>query len=92
MEDRFLKHALEAYTSLFEGAESELNDAKLMYLIGELNRRLGNYHEAVRWFSRVVHDKRIMDANMIRASREQWALITDELRSAQTEKNTASSL
>jgi len=89
MEERFLRYALEAYTSLFEGGENELNDAKLMYLIGELNRRLGNFNEAVRWFSRVVHDKRIMDANMIRACREQWALITEELNQ---EKNKASSL
>jgi len=92
MEERFLRYALEAYMSLFEGAENQLNDAKLMYLIGEINRRLKNYHEAVRWFSRVVNDKRIMDSNMIRACREQWGLINDEMRAVHQEKNTASSL
>ncbi|MNP08774.1 hypothetical protein D3C76_1008570 [compost metagenome] len=26
----------------------------IMYLIGELNRRVGNYDEALRWFSSVI--------------------------------------
>lgn len=49
-----------------------------MYMIGELNRRLGEYNEAIRWFSLVVQDKKIMDSAMIRASREQWDLVCEE--------------
>jgi uncharacterized protein len=52
----------------------------LMFLIGELNKRLERYHEAVRWFSRVVNDKRIMDGAMIRASREQWHALREEMK------------
>lgn len=93
MEERFLQYALDAYTSLFEGAEDNLNDAKLMYLIGEINRRLRNYNEAVRWFSRVVNDNRIIDSNMIRACREQWALVREEIQAVhQEQKDKASSL
>lgn len=77
-EQRFLRFALQAYLRVFEGEGAELNGAKLMYLIGELNRRIGERAEAVRWFSRIVNDKRIMDAAMIRASREQWQLIREE--------------
>ncbi|MGG4145925.1 DUF2225 domain-containing protein [Paenibacillus algorifonticola] len=77
-EQRFLRFALQAYVKVFEGEGAELNGAKLMYLIGELNRRIGERVEAVRWFSRIVNDKRIMDAAMIRASREQWQLIREE--------------
>ncbi|ANY67912.1 hypothetical protein BBD42_16610 [Paenibacillus sp. BIHB 4019] len=77
-EQRFLRFALQAYVKVFEGEGAELNGAKLMYLIGELNRRIGERAEAVRWFSRIVNDKRIMDAAMIRASREQWQLIREE--------------
>ena len=50
-----------------------------MYLIGELNRRLGNYNDAVRWFARVINDKSIEDAGMIRASREMWQAIREEM-------------
>lgn len=77
-EQRFLKFALEAYIRVFELEGVSVNNAKLMYLLGELNRRIGELNEAVKWFSRVVNDKKIMDAAMIRASREQWQLIRQE--------------
>jgi len=77
-EQRFLKFALEAYIRVFELEGVSVNNAKLMYLLGELNRRIGEMNEAVKWFSRVVNDKKIMDAAMIRASREQWQFIRQE--------------
>ena len=80
-EQRFLSYALDAYVRVYESEGTELNKARLMFLIGELHRRIGSYKEAVKWFSRVVNDKRIMDAAMIRASREQWQLIREELDS-----------
>ncbi len=78
-EDRFLQFALDAYVRVYETASDTTSPARLMYLIGELNKRLGNYHEAVRWFGRVIHDKKIVDAAMIRASREQWQGIREEM-------------
>lgn len=77
-EERFLRFALEAYVRVYETEGSPLNNAKLMYLIGELNRRTGNPSDAVRWFSRVVNDKRIIDSAMIKACREQWQLVRTE--------------
>ncbi|MEK3881982.1 DUF2225 domain-containing protein [Paenibacillus sp. PL2-23] len=77
-EQRFLKYALDAYIRVFETEGGSLNNAKLMFLIGELHRRIGENNDAVKWFSRVVNDKRIMDAAMIRACREQWQLIREE--------------
>ena len=40
-EIRFLRHALNAYHAVYEH-ESVENDAKLMFLIGELHRRVGD--------------------------------------------------
>ncbi|NBD27673.1 DUF2225 domain-containing protein [Paenibacillus glycinis] len=77
-EQRFLRYALDAYVAVFETEGVSLNNAKLMYLIGELHRRIGDPRTAVRWFSRVVNDKKITDAAMIRASREQWQQIREE--------------
>lgn len=77
-EKRFLQHALDAYTRVYETELDAINNAKLLYMLGELNRRLQHDQEAVQWFSRVVHDKSIMDAAMIRASREQWQLLRAE--------------
>lgn len=81
-ERRFLKYALDAYIRVYETEGVTLNNAKLMYLIGELNRRIGEHNEAVKWFSRVVNDKRIIDSAMIRACREQWQLIREEQEAA----------
>lgn len=78
-EQRFLKFSLESYIRVFENEGTAGNDAKLMYLIGELSRRIGSYNEAVKWFARVINDKRIVDAAMIRASREQWVVLREEM-------------
>lgn len=78
-ETRFLQHALDEYTRAFETEASEMNNARLMYLMGELSRRLKQYNQAVKWFSRVINDKRIMDAGMIRACREQWAVTREDM-------------
>jgi uncharacterized protein (DUF2225 family) len=78
-ESRFLQFALDAYVRVYETENVPVSHARLMYLIGELNRRLNNFHEAVRWFGRVIHDKNIVDAAMIRASREQWQLLREEM-------------
>lgn len=78
-EIRFLRFALQSYIRVYEAEGVALNNAKLMFLIGELNRRVGELNDAVRWFSRVVNDKKIVDAAMIRASREQWQFIREEM-------------
>nr|WP_285857360.1 DUF2225 domain-containing protein [Paenibacillus lautus] len=79
-EKRFLSYSLESYIRVFELEGVGANDARLLYLIGEIHRRLGQFQEAVQWFSRVVQDEKIMDAAMIRASREQWKLIAEQIR------------
>ncbi|MFB9324844.1 DUF2225 domain-containing protein [Paenibacillus aurantiacus] len=79
-EERFLQFALQSYTTVYETEGGSVNDAKLMFLIGELNRLLGDRNAAVRWFARVVNDKRIVDATMIRASRDQWQLLREEMK------------
>ena len=79
-EQRFLRYSLDEYVKVFENDSSGGNDARLMYLIGELNRRIGDFTTAVRWFSRVINDQRIVDAAMIRASREQWAILREQMR------------
>lgn len=78
-EMRFLRYALEAYIRVYELEGVNINNARLMYLIGELHRRLDEPYEAVKWFARVVNDKRIMDAGMIKASREAWQSLREEM-------------
>ncbi len=84
-EHRFLEFSLGAYVKVFEREGTGGNEAKLLYLLGELNRRIGRFHEAVQWFGKVIHDKRITDAAMIRASREQWGLLREQMISGNLE-------
>jgi len=84
-EMKFLQFALDAYISMYEHEGMDVNNARLMYLLGELNRRLQNYNDAVKWFSRIINDKRIMDAAMIRKSREQWAATREDMLAAKLE-------
>lgn len=81
-EQRYLRFALEAYISVYEYEWQGQNDARLMYMIGELHRRLGEYNEAGKYFTRIIQDKRIMDAAMIRAAREQWQQMREEMQEA----------
>ncbi|WP_397326738.1 DUF2225 domain-containing protein [Paenibacillus sabuli] len=76
---RFLRFALDAYVRVYELEGSPDNQARLMYLMGELHRRLDEPYEAVKWFGRVINDKKIMDAAMIRASREQWQVLREDM-------------
>ena len=65
--------------NVFETEGMDLNNARLMYLMGELNRRLKRFPDAVKWFSRIINDRKIMDAGMIRASREQWITTREDM-------------
>jgi len=78
-EKRFLELALNAYTRVYETESDSLDNARLMYLLGELNRRLKRYPEAIKWFGRVINDKKIMDSAMIQASRAQWAVTREDM-------------
>ena len=73
-----LAQALRFYEDALE-SERDLEDpATIFYLIGELNRRLGNDKKAVNFFSRIVNDKEINNPNIIRMARERW----QEIRSS----------
>jgi uncharacterized protein (DUF2225 family) len=79
LENKFLEFALQAYIDVFETESMDVNNARLMYMIGELHRRLKNYNEAIKWFGRVINDKRIMDSGMIKLCREQWARTREDM-------------
>ncbi len=65
-----LREALGYYVAVYES--SNLPDAsKVMYLIGELNRRLGNLKEAVFWYSKVTNDEK-SNVAMQRRARDAW--------------------
>ncbi|UMZ74103.1 DUF2225 domain-containing protein [Natranaerofaba carboxydovora] len=70
---RFIENARDFYLEVYEKDTSgDINLARLLYLLGELEKRLGNEKKAVTWFSRIVNDKKISDAGIIRMARDRW--------------------
>jgi uncharacterized protein (DUF2225 family) len=86
LEKEYLRKALDLYKSSYEKegfGPTRLSDVRLMYLIGELNRRLGQYEEAIQWFSRVVMHKDIhKEPEIQRTARMQWEQAKEEFKTA----------
>ncbi len=56
MERLSQKRARECFIEALKGLEGEsLEKARLVFLVAEISRRLGDFDQAVEWFSRVSH-------------------------------------
>lgn len=77
-EYRFLELAKELYEFSYYNESlinSNMDQLKLAYLIGELNRRLGNKEEALKWFNVVISDSDLkFNKALENLVREQWRL------------------
>lgn len=70
-----LNEALGYYIDVYEKSDIE-DPSKVIYLIGELNRRLGKNKEAVFWFNKVANDEQSNKA-MRRMARQAWQSLRD---------------
>ncbi|WP_088102718.1 DUF2225 domain-containing protein [Halalkalibacter urbisdiaboli] len=81
-EIRFLKKAQEHYAKSYEEVDykdTQMTDMRLLYLIGELHRRIGNQSEAIQFFSRVIqHKHKATEPKIVEMAREQWYLIREK--------------
>ncbi len=90
-EMKYIEQAKNLYQQSFEkewGRQTaKMSDCRIMYLIGELNRRLGNYEEAVKWFSRTAVHKAIKNEPEInRLVRDQWEIAREAYKKQQSGK------
>lgn len=82
-EKEYLELALRCYTEIYEKERfpvDKLDEFTCIYMIAELNRRLGNYEDAVRWFSKIISasDAR-KNRNLMRMTREQYYLTKEQM-------------
>jgi len=73
---RFLKLALKEYTESYSTGDykgTQVSELRLMYLIGELSRRLGQTQDAVRFFSKVIEKQRqSVEPQIIQLAKDRW--------------------
>lgn len=83
-EKTFIAHALDKYLEAYDKERfplENMDEATVTYLIGELHRRLGNFEEAVVWFSKVINS-RVGSERVQKLAREQWHLVKEELKNS----------
>ena len=81
-EELFLEYSLRNYLEAYDKEPlpiGNLNEISLMYLLGELSRRLGKLSEAITWFGKAAANPERKENPMIeKLAREQWALTRDQ--------------
>lgn len=73
-EKRYLKNVVELYTEVYETEDLDkipMDKYLLIYLIGELNGRLGDYQKVKRWFSNIIEDKNA-EPKILNLTKSRW--------------------
>ncbi len=90
----FLKNAIIAFTEAYETEVMPIDtieEVPMTYLIGELNRELGNYQQAIHWYGKVVDHSDIKYYRHLKIkAREQWRIAKEaynKKRKASQEKH-----
>lgn len=73
-EEKYLAKALKYYQASYESPanDSIMGEEKILYMIGELNGRLGNYLDTRKWFNLLLSKKNLEPA-LKNLARDQWA-------------------
>jgi uncharacterized protein (DUF2225 family) len=81
-EQRFLKIARDQYMvsySTEDYAGTQMTGIRVMYMIAELSRRIGDLENATRYFSKIIENQRVGgEAKLIDMAKNQWQLVRDE--------------
>lgn len=89
LENTYLRQSLAAYNDAYNNEPmpiGKMDEVTVTYLIGELNRRIGNYKEAIGWFNRLLNDRKIKkNPRLEKMTREQWQLASSEFKSTKKE-------
>lgn len=86
-EKRCMRFALEQYVASYEADDfvhTHMSEVRLLYLIGELYRRLGNEKQAIIYFSRVIaRKKETIEKGIVNMAYDRWQDIREEKKGAQ---------
>lgn len=81
-EQRFMKMSRDFYMESYSNEDysaTQMSDVRIMYMIAELSRRIGDIENATRFFSKVIEKQSTGgEAKIIDMAKEQWTLIRVE--------------
>lgn len=84
-EVRFMRLALEEYTASYskdDFVDTHMSEVRLLYLIGELHRRLNQPKQAILYFSKVIAKKKeTIEKGIVHMAHERWQDIRDSQKS-----------
>lgn len=88
-EQRFMELAAQQYEKAFEQSDYEdtsMTEMKVLYLLGELYRRLDEYTKSIRFFSMVIeHRNKHVETGIVKMARDQWQETRDAYNAKGTE-------
>lgn len=92
-ESRFLELAMESLEEAYSEAyyhNTDLSEIRVLYLLGELNRKMKNFQKAVFYFSKVIDMKdSTLEKKMVEKAREQWYQTRDEQKAEKVEEESS---
>ena len=84
-EQRFLKLAVHEYEQSYSEDDfkgSQVSEVKILYLIGELSRRIDEDSKAIKFFSMVIErQKQTVEPKIIEMAKERWHEMRDSRKS-----------
>ena len=84
-EIRFMKlarHEYEESYSIGDYNGTKISDIRILYLVGELSRRIGDNQKAMKFFSFVLEkQKSAVETSIIHMARDRWADMKEEIAS-----------
>lgn len=82
-EIRFMKLARHEYDESFSFGDysgTQVSEIRILYLAGELSRRIGDNQKAMKYFSSVLEkQKSAVETSIIQMARDRWAEIKEEM-------------
>ena len=83
-EERYLKQMIKHNELAFEKeplSDEGRKELEIMYILAETYRKLGEFRQAINWFSKVSNHEKINANRVIKLkNREQWQIATEEYR------------
>ena len=83
-ENKFMHFTINSFKEAFTGErinDDEYDEVTILYLLGELNRRIDNYTESIMWFDKALSNPQIKKKRHIELkARDQWSMARNQYK------------